>query len=118
MTQYEWWMEVHPSKAKTVHITRKEDAKDLRFYIATSGGEEYLRKHMDSLTDDHCEQWFDEQMSTEERKAKQVLRKERARLERLEIEARVAAQKAETLRLKTEEKERKRAERLARTQTS
>ena len=114
MTEYSWNLAVDERGAKLVTLKRNSDSATINFLVKVPGGSEYLSSHMNSLTDDHCEQWFDERMSTEERKAKQALRKERAKKERLEIEARVAEQKAEAARVKEEEKAAAKAKRQAR----
>lgn len=114
MTEYSWNLDVDDRGAKLITLKRNSDSATINFLVKVPGGCEYLKNHMNSLTDDHCEQWFDERMSTEERKAKQALRKEQAKKERLEIEARVAEQKAEAARVKAEEKAAAKAKRLAR----
>ncbi len=114
MTQYHWNLTLGGRGDKHITLVRNEDSAEIQFYIAIPGGVAYLESHLNSLTDDHCEQWFDEKMSTEERKAKQAQRKEQAKKERAEMEANIAIQKEETARLKAAEKAAAKAKKQAR----
>lgn len=110
MTQYDWTLVYSPESGTKIQLIQLSDNKMVGFYIANPAvNPKRVGNHMDSLTDDLCEQWFDEALSTEERKVKQKIRKEKARKEREELEARVALQAMETARLKKEEKEREKA---------
>jgi hypothetical protein len=104
-TGYEWGMVVDAQGHKHITLCQLADEKILKFLIANPDvDDERVAAHMDSLTDLQCEDFFDETLTLEERKAKQKARKEQRRKEQAELEAAVAAQKAETTRLRAEQK--------------
>lgn len=115
MTKYTWTSVKVPDHGHFTFLIELETRKHIQFYTANPlVREEGIASHMNSLTDSLCEQWFDEALTVEERKAKQKARKEQQRKEREELEARVAAQKAEAARLKAEEKAAEKARRQQR----
>ena len=114
MTQYDFSMVAVPDEGTYITLVELESKKEVKFFLKGNYNERGLTSHMNSLTDSLCEQWFDEALSVEERKAKQKLRKEQARKEREEIEARVAAQKEAAALAKKAEKEAARARRAGR----
>lgn len=105
MTQYAWSMVVDQHGGKKITLVQLSDEKTLTFFIANPDvDDDRVASHMDSLTDEQCEQFFDETLSIDERKARQKQRKEQRRKEQAELEAMVAAQKAEVARRRAEEK--------------
>lgn len=105
MTQYDWVMTSSPQEGTRITLVQLASEKTFKFFLADrSLIPERVAEHMDSLTDDLCEQWFKENLSKEELKVRQAAFKAKQRQEREELEAKVAAQRAETARLKAEEK--------------
>ena len=51
---------LHGTAGVTIVLCQMSSQKQKRFFIAGDGGVDYLYKHMDSLTDTLCEQWFKE----------------------------------------------------------
>lgn len=104
MTQFDFSMVVVPDDGTFITLVESETKKEKRFYIKGNYNEVGLTSHMNSLTDSLCEQWFEESLTVEERKAKQKLRKEAAKKEREELDARDALLKAEAARIRAEQK--------------
>jgi hypothetical protein len=114
MTQYAWSMVVDQQGGKRITLVQLADEKTLKFFIANPAvDDDRVAAHMDSLTDTQCEDFFDDTLSVEERKARQKARKEQRRKEQAELDAKMAAQKEESARLKAEEKAAEKARRAA-----